>query len=89
VQVPEEWPPLHPSSDHDHGTNTNPVEGVDYPLNEMVAVNAGTVELGKPSDFPSYGWDNEYGHRTMEGNINVVVDVAVCIDLYYGFCFQY
>jgi hypothetical protein len=25
----------------------------------------------------------------MEGNINVVVDVAVCIDLYYGFCFQY
>jgi putative 4-mercaptohistidine N1-methyltranferase len=22
-----------------------------------------TVDLGKPADFPSYGWDNEYGER--------------------------
>jgi formylglycine-generating enzyme required for sulfatase activity/SAM-dependent methyltransferase len=24
------------------------------------------VELGKPHDFPSFGWDNEYGTRTVE-----------------------
>lgn len=28
------------------------------------AVEAGDVTLGKPADWPSYGWDNEYGSRT-------------------------
>jgi hypothetical protein len=28
------------------------------------AVEAGDVTLGKPADFPSYGWDNEYGSRS-------------------------
>jgi formylglycine-generating enzyme required for sulfatase activity len=32
----------------------------------MIPVAAGAVNLGKPADFPSYGWDNEYGERTME-----------------------
>ncbi len=27
----------------------------------MITIPAGEVEFGKPSDFPSYGWDNEYG----------------------------
>jgi hypothetical protein len=67
VQIPEEWPPLHPSSENDRGTNSNPAEGVDYPFNEMIHVDAGTVDLGKPRDFPSYGWDNEYGNRAVEG----------------------
>ena len=45
-----------------------PVEGLDpctetpaAPRNEFVAVEAGTVTLGKPEDAPLYGWDNEYG----------------------------
>ncbi|KAL8572528.1 hypothetical protein ACOMHN_019567 [Nucella lapillus] len=29
--------------------------------NKMVRVAEGEVTLGKPKDFPSYGWDNEYG----------------------------
>nr|KAG5714088.1 hypothetical protein BaRGS_020416 [Batillaria attramentaria] len=29
--------------------------------NKMVRVEGGEVTLGKPTDFPSYGWDNEYG----------------------------
>jgi len=66
VQVPKEWPSLHPSSSSG-AKNTNPVPGMDFPVNEMVAVDAGVVELGKPEDFPSYGWDNEYGHRKVEG----------------------
>ena len=28
------------------------------------AVPAGEVTLGKPADWPTYGWDNEYGRRS-------------------------
>ena len=34
--------------------------------NEMVTVPEGKVTFGKPVDFPSYGWDNEYGQATMK-----------------------
>jgi len=34
-------------------------------LNEMVPVAAGIVHLGKPQDSPTYGWDVEYGDRTI------------------------
>jgi 5-histidylcysteine sulfoxide synthase len=27
----------------------------------LIAVEAGRARLGKPADFPTYGWDNEYG----------------------------
>ena len=33
------------------------------PANELVAVPAGQVRLGKEGDDPWYGWDNEYGHH--------------------------
>ncbi|KAH9495393.1 hypothetical protein Btru_016361 [Bulinus truncatus] len=29
--------------------------------NKMITVKSTTVTLGKPLEFPSYGWDNEYG----------------------------
>jgi formylglycine-generating enzyme required for sulfatase activity len=29
----------------------------------MIPVKNDTVDLGKPADFPSFGWDNEYGER--------------------------
>jgi formylglycine-generating enzyme required for sulfatase activity len=45
------WPAYAPSGNDEEITN------------EMVEVPDGVVELGKPSDFPSYGWDNEYGRR--------------------------
>jgi formylglycine-generating enzyme required for sulfatase activity len=31
----------------------------------MLGVEAGDVTLGKPLDFPSFGWDNEYGSRQL------------------------
>lgn len=34
--------------------------------NEWLSVSSGKVDLGKPHDFPSFGWDNEYGTRTVE-----------------------
>ena len=29
--------------------------------NAMIRAPASEVTIGKPKDFPSYGWDNEYG----------------------------
>jgi 5-histidylcysteine sulfoxide synthase/putative 4-mercaptohistidine N1-methyltranferase len=33
------------------------------PANELVPVPGGKVVLGKGSDHPLFGWDNEYGHH--------------------------
>lgn len=29
--------------------------------NPLISVETQDVTFGKPKDFPSYGWDNEYG----------------------------
>ena len=40
-------------------------ESVAPPIdNPMIAVDACNVTMGKPDDYPSFGWDNEYGHET-------------------------
>jgi 5-histidylcysteine sulfoxide synthase len=36
------------------------------PLNQLLPVPAGTVQLGKSSSADLYGWDNEYGRHTAE-----------------------
>lgn len=33
------------------------------PQNELLPVPGGAVVLGKPREYPLYGWDNEYGHE--------------------------
>eukprot|EP00055_Hartaetosiga_balthica_P016087 m.99923 g.99923 ORF g.99923 m.99923 type:complete len:856 (-) comp9035_c5_seq1:19-2586(-) len=64
VSVPENYPPL-ASLQHSKPPSHVPVAGEDYPKNELVSVEGGTVILGKPDDFPSFGWDNEYGFKKM------------------------
>jgi 5-histidylcysteine sulfoxide synthase/putative 4-mercaptohistidine N1-methyltranferase len=71
VQAPANWPPIHPSAHRKNSPSTRPVVGVHYPHNPMIAVDTadkgnGTVDLGKPADFPSFGWDNEYGERKVK-----------------------
>lgn len=34
--------------------------------NELVKVSPRQVVLGKTQNFPSFGWDNEYGQATVE-----------------------
>ena len=34
--------------------------------NEMVEVAGGVVKIGKPADYPTFGWDIEYGDRQVE-----------------------
>ena len=41
----------------------HPTEGKDYPKNEFLKVNTKEIKLGKSNEEPSFGWDNEYGHR--------------------------
>ena len=38
------------------------------PNNELVAISAGKVSLGKSADDPIYGWDNEYGTHQVDIN---------------------
>jgi len=67
VQTPKYWPPLHPSVNRSSPAK-NPEDGVHYPSNRMIAAieEETMVELGKPDDFPTYGWDNEYGERKVK-----------------------
>lgn len=48
VRVPDAWPRI--------ATTTGQTKPA-----ELIATAACEVSLGKPSDFPSFGWDNEYG----------------------------
>eukprot|EP00953_Heterococcus_sp_UTEX-ZZ885_P029606 15707-Heterococcus_DN1.PRE.1 len=32
----------------------------------LTSIVGGNVVLGKADDFPSFGWDNEYGQRSYE-----------------------
>ena len=34
--------------------------------NNFIEVPKGTVKLGRPRDFPAYGWDNEFGNEVLE-----------------------
>ncbi|NMG76074.1 5-histidylcysteine sulfoxide synthase [Aromatoleum diolicum] len=66
VRRPEGWPRLHPDAHTPREANFPPRGGIDYPEMELLPVAAARLQLGKPSDWPSYGWDNEYGKRQIE-----------------------
>ena len=34
--------------------------------NPLISLDGAQIRLGKPTDWPSFGWDNEYGHDTRE-----------------------
>jgi 5-histidylcysteine sulfoxide synthase len=55
VETPTFWPPLHPSKNAYHSKNGN----------SWVEKKGGAVHIGKPKNAESFGWDNEYGSRTI------------------------
>lgn len=63
VRKPNFWPSYYPLSQK---STIQPVAGVDYPAEEWISMPGGRVKVGKPLDFPSFGWDNEYGERTIQ-----------------------
>lgn len=62
LRRPAAWPEAHPSALAGVAREA-PREGMHYPANPVVVVPAGRVSLGKPTSWPSFGWDNEYGSR--------------------------
>ncbi len=54
VEAPKFFAPVHPSKD-DNKEQTN----------SWIKKAGTTVHVGKPANEPSYGWDNEYGERTV------------------------
>ena len=51
VRKPEQWPSLHSKN------GNNPTK------NFLIPMPASEIMLGKTSDFPTFGWDNEYGQE--------------------------
>lgn len=64
VQRPAAWPQLHRSALA--AATFPPHAGVDYPRHRFITVPDQRVRYGKPADWPSYGWDNEYGAREVD-----------------------
>lgn len=65
VQRHAAWPKVYPVPPHDASTAIRPRPGTDYPILTLREVAATNITLGKPADWPSYGWDNEYGSRNV------------------------
>jgi 5-histidylcysteine sulfoxide synthase len=67
LRAPDYWPQYHPSHVKTGSDVTvDPVAGEHYPAdNEFVQMAPSSVTIGKPDDFPSFGWDNEYGEKTV------------------------
>jgi 5-histidylcysteine sulfoxide synthase len=59
-------PSYHESAEKSNPPSKKPVLGVDYPKNEMIFMKGSQVSIGKPRDFPSFGWDNEYGSHQIQ-----------------------
>ncbi|OIQ89754.1 iron(II)-dependent oxidoreductase EgtB [mine drainage metagenome] len=38
----------------------------DSPVNSLINIESGTIEIGKNADADTYGWDNEYGRHEAE-----------------------
>ncbi len=60
LREPDSWPPsLASPASQEYA----PEVGFDYPRNAMIEMSPSTVKLGKPKQWPSFGWDNEYGRE--------------------------
>lgn len=55
LETPPFWAPLHPSKDSFSA----------HTPNSWLSKKGEVVTVGKPKDTESYGWDNEYGSRTL------------------------
>ena len=66
LHQPRQWPPMPLLQSRLSDRFVRPQPGIDYPAdNPMIEVLGTSVSLGKPAQWPTFGWDNEYGrdHR--------------------------
>lgn len=57
VKKPNTWPDYFPLTSF----SEKPLVEKDFPKNIFKQVEERTISFGKQTDWPSYGWDNEYG----------------------------
>ena len=82
VKQPGTWPALHTipvSQIHE------PKTGEDFPDNELIEIAATNVALGKPSGWPTFGWDNEYGSEKRQVSAFKVSKYLVSNGEYFQF----
>jgi 5-histidylcysteine sulfoxide synthase len=72
VETPKYWPSLAPSDDR-------------KPEFNWIRRTGRLVSYGKTQDVPSYGWDNEYGSRTVEVNDFLVTNQLISNYEFYQF----
>jgi 5-histidylcysteine sulfoxide synthase/putative 4-mercaptohistidine N1-methyltranferase len=85
-RAPPSLPGPHASARHAALSNVHaPVRGQHYPASRLVEVAATTVELGKPRDYPSFGWDNEYGSATRQVPAFAASDMLTSNGEFYEF----
>jgi len=66
LQRPESWVDIHESAFSTMNVSESPDAGVHFPVNELQPCSRGeTVSIGKLKSFPTFGWDNEYGQRSV------------------------
>lgn len=83
VETPQYWAPLHPSYREGHGTFPPP-QG-DQKKTTWVKHPQQTIELGKKSEEKSFGWDNEYGTRTVDLQAFQVTENLITNGEFYEF----
>jgi len=85
LKRPDACPPLHPSAKLFSSKFEAPQVGYDYPENTFVEHPGGTITIGKDLDYPTFGWDNEYGKKTLTVQPFEVQKSMVTNAEYYSF----
>jgi len=83
VRQPEAWPSL--ALTNTSSTWQPPVQGVNFPENPHMSMEGTTVTVGRPWEEPSYGWDNEYGSKTMTTPSFTVSQMQITNGQFYEF----
>lgn len=58
VRKPDQWPEYYPLME---APINHPQEEIHYPRNTLIDISKTQIQIGKSKDWPTYGWDNEYG----------------------------
>jgi 5-histidylcysteine sulfoxide synthase len=81
VSPPDSWPDLLTS----HNKWVKPEQATNFPTPEMVHIPAGKAVMGKPTQTPTYGWDNEFGTKTIHVNQFNVSSTNITNGQFYDF----
>lgn len=85
LKRPIACPPLHPTAKHLSKGFEAPQMGYNHPEKSWLSHPGGDVTIGKDLDYPTFGWDNEYGKKTLTVQPFEVQTTMVTNADYYDF----